>query len=268
MGYTIDFIGMVNFFDLKPQGRLVLLPNGMNDLPPNVPQHFAGFFVHSDDVLSSDWSAFNEDPVLTEKKITEFRILSRSTVAISGQEESGESRGRERDELDTSKHAHLIPRLREIDPEIRIVPEKADTIAQMPLRHGVLQAFTFGSSAVSQLSVPGHTGPVTVTVHLEDGSRVDTFTVKEGSEIVLANLSDAFVKHDGEETHFQLYAKLDERRKRDRLTKEPPLSPDLPRLNSDHPYLRLLLALHPADFPASGCSNTGCCAGQIVRRAE
>jgi len=270
MGYRIDFIGMVNFFDLNPQGRLVLLPNGRTNLPDRVPPHFASFFVEESQFKGSTNWDFEQDPVLTHRGIREFPIDTPSKIEITGQGEQA-ARGSSRDEaekseLDTSLHAHIVPRLREIDPDIRIVPEEAETIAQMPIRYGVLEALMFGGGIVSRLTVSFDTGSVTITATPDDGSGQKSFTVAEGAEIVLSNISDPFEKHGGEDVHFQLYAKLDKERKRDKLMSEPRLDIVPPRLEMVHPYLKFILG--PVDFPMPGCSNTGCCAGQLVTRSR
>jgi hypothetical protein len=325
MGYSVTFIGLVNFFN---EGRLVLLPDGRTP-GEGIPPHRASFLIETArvDFAASDWWAPTNDLDIGNIGVSELPILEPSRIVISGQEDpQGESSAGEasdpkeeagvsstsdpldddlssasdpldddlssesdpldddlssesdpektgevsaaagEEQLDTSGHSAFIPRLKEIDPEFTIVPEKAATIAQMPLRRGKLEAFVVQDSVLSQLTVTSHAGPVTITATVDQTGEVRKLLLLEGTEIILANMSNPFAAHAEDRSHFTIYAQLDVNRKADVLAaKDPDISNALTLTPSEHPFIVKLLE-DPGFVPRPGCSNTGCCAGTLRAR--
>lgn len=282
MGYRIYFFGLVNFFDLKPEGRLVLLPDGRDASSTGIPRHDAFFVVEKKRVVKcEDWWPGSGGERLDYFGLIAFPIMCPSKILISGLYEMPGASGcwpfAGSDKLDTKKHAYLLPRLKEIDPDFNIVPSKAATIAQIPVRRGKLEAFSLNlglqpeeTAVISRLTLKQYSGPITITALTDDGVQVKTLTIKEGSELALSNISGAPLFDKCEEparfdlpnatsgeNHFRIYAQLDENRKDDKLD-EPKLHDDLCELKDEHPYIRYLIA-NFTDLPGAGCSNTGCC---------
>jgi hypothetical protein len=265
MAFKMIFLGLVNFFELAPQGRLVLLPDGRvppDDIDPHhkIDSHNAGFYIQSEDVENdSRWWASREDEVLASRNIREFRIETPSHIEISGMEQRSSSN----DPFDDSAFEQKIIRLRDINQHIRIEPHVAKTIAQIPLRHGMLASRAIGSAIVAEHDVPNHSGTVTITAIPDDGSAKRVLEVKAGSEIVVANISGVYgaPPPEPEASHFRLYAQLDSDRRVDLL--KAPKNEDITSMNiqllqSAHRYIKLIIG-DPTMVPEGQCSVTGCC---------
>src|ERR1043166_296590 len=224
MSYKVYFFGLVNFFDLKSQGRLVLLPDGRHpelgasDYLKRIPRHKASFVVKTKSVIdASDWWPKIDDEELDEYKLSQFPIPEPSTITIGGihlpPRKSGCLSFKGSDALDTKHHARFLPRLKEINPKFNIVPPKAATIVQMPVRRGKLKAYLldlapdqkaieryrarYGQqptpidtvAAVSELTVKRHSGNITITAFTDDGVQVKTLVIADEAEIFLSNIS-------------------------------------------------------------------------------
>src|SRR4051794_12598872 len=57
MAVKFNLVGLINFFDLGRDGKLLLIPDGTNPPGPgHIPQHFAGIFVLARQVLThAEW---------------------------------------------------------------------------------------------------------------------------------------------------------------------------------------------------------------------
>jgi|GEM_PF-3648610 len=264
MGFTMDFIGLVNFYELPPQGRLILVPDGRT--PPadlekaghHIDPHHASFLIQNEDVFdASRWWPSMEDQVLRGQRIRQFGILTPSTVIISGMTER-QSRSAI---FDDTNFENKIVRLRDINPAIRIVPSQAQTIAQIPIRQGVLSSRLIAKAIVAQLDVD-YSGPVTITAFPDDGSPERALVLNPGTEIVLANISENFGAIDPDANHFRLYAQLDSDRNAAILDTGSPTDPvvdalAVPLLQSRHRYILHLGGL--GNVPEAQCSIVGCC---------
>jgi hypothetical protein len=261
MPYKIDFVGLVHFLDKGNEGKLVLMPDGRHPDPPlKVSPHYGSFFIQNEDIIDkSDWWPPNNDPVLDRIQVTELRIAKPSRMTISGMEDGG-NRGcwPFGSKLDAKGHKNL-PRL-ENDRQLQIVPEWAETIAQMAIRQGTLESFLFGGkihgSGVSRLTVAGQSGPIVILAHLDDGSGFKTLKVNDGTEIVLSNTSNLLVPHTDTDSHFRLYGKLDMYRRDETLKVKPPV-PVLDPLPFNHRYLKHVLD-ELGTVPNGDCSNSCC----------
>jgi hypothetical protein len=264
MGYAIDFVGLVHFFHLDSNaGRIVMLPDGSDpeaDFPGSkIPRHYASFFVASDCVIKEQTRWWTPEPneVFEENGISEFPIPRPSRITVSGLNENPGCWPFGTDTFDPNDHDKKVPGLARQDPNFRIVPEKAATVVQMPMRRGKLTAYSFGEgAAVSRLDVTKHKGPIMITARTDDGKTMRTLVLKNDTEIVLSNTSDLFSDDPYEETvsHFRLYAQLDIKRRYEML-KDPDDS-ELDPLVSNHPYLKLISEI--GTIPRPGCSNTCC----------
>lgn len=258
----IVFVGLVNFFELMPQGRLLLVPDGRvppSDIDPRrlIHPHHAAFFPHCEDILDSDWWPSREKPEVAALHVRELRVETPSIVTISGlyEETGGEAFD------DTAFEARLI-RLRDINSNILIEPGIAKTIAEIPVRHGTLSSRLIAGSLCAQLVVTGHSGPITITAFPKDWSPKKTITLRPGAEIVFGNISQVFEapSPDPEASHFRLYAQLDSDRKPGSLTsptREQIEGLGLTRVESVHRFVRYLSGF--GTVPEGQCSITGCC---------
>jgi hypothetical protein len=262
--YTIDFLGLIYFYNLGDEGRLVMLPDGRVP-PPNVQPHSASFFIEESNIVAEpNWWQANPNQKLKSIHVVEFPIPEPSQITISGMEPAAGNAGcwPFKPKFDGTGLTKLN-NLNKIDPELDITPEYARTIAQMPIRRGKLESFLFGggdeedspdAAAVARLTVNGHSGPVTITARTTKGME-KTFTVKNGTEIILSNTSDLFAPHEGK-SHFRLYGRLDKNGKDDKLDPPPDAPSGLRELDSTHPYLLALDGV--ANLGEPGCSVTCC----------
>jgi len=257
MGYVVDFIGLVYFHKLRRGSVLALLPDGRDPSPLKVEPHIASLFIHKEDMKSADWWYATPKPELEEREIIEFPILYPSRVTITSVEPAANSgcwpfgsSG-----LGTGDHDGRLPQLKKQDKRLKIVPEKARTIVQLPLHRGKLEGRLFGTAVMTRLEVPEDMDLVVITAQTSDGSATKTLTLANETEIVLSNTSDLLKKIKDKETHFKLYGRLDVKQRTDRL-REPDEDLTPPPLGSAHRYLDLIDG--EGATPDPGCSN-GCC---------
>ena len=262
MAFLVDFIGLVNFFredpPLQPNQRLVLLPNGQNAAP--IEPHFASFIVESNKVVNNttNWPEEN-DPLLKVMGLRKFPINNPSIISISGVETANGAGG-----LNTQQHDGKLPRLHDQDPLFRIVPGKADAIAQIAIRSGVLEARMFAKSIVTRLTATSHSGNVIITARPNGAPLPDrTLTVKDGTEIVLCNISKLLkpVAPDPATMHFHIYSRLEVDRRDALREPKPEELAKVPPLPLSHPFLQMLASTSSTfgQFPGEQCSNSGCC---------
>lgn len=255
MSFQIDFLGLIYFFH-KDGGRLVLLPDG-RDPEPGIPKHYASFFLEKAKIVDdSNWWTPIQKKKLDQYCLLELPISAPSKLTITGLEPPAATGcwpfGPR--PLDTDREQKL-PELKRIDPTIEIVPDKAKTIAQLEIHQGRLETFLFRKSVVTRLTVPNHSGPITITASGSYGEK--TLTLFDETEIVFSNTSDLigpdYVEATAyEKSHFRIYANLAVNGDPDKLKEPDP--PELTAFPSSHPYLRLI----PQEVPAPGCSNTCC----------
>jgi hypothetical protein len=260
MAVKFNLVGLINFFDLGRDGKLLLIPDGTNPPGPgHIPQHFAGIFVLARQVLThAEWPSADDDPDLQQAGVLHLPISEPCTISISGMSNGV---------VESTEHDRLVPVLKRIDPNFDIVPAQAETIAQIPIHQGKFEAFVFGrDSVVSQLTIAmpaydpvAQQGSVmTIQATAADGS-TKAFILSDGAEIVIANISKlgtaaGAVEHP-EDSHFRIYSKLDVARRADGLI-EPRPNASLEQIASAHPYLSLLRD-RAGEFPSPGCSVTG-----------
>ena len=257
--YTIIFVGIVNFFELKPQGRRVLMPDGTNP-PDGIDPHHANIYVAEAQVVdASNWWPRIEDQTLAHedknRSVHIFRIEEPSLVEISGIDGRGD--------FDASEFEGKVVRLKDIDEKIDIDPATAKTIAQIPIRAGKLMSRRIKKTGlVAQLDVV-HEGDITITARPVGTSTEKTLVLKAGTELVIGNLSDGMKPHptDDEKTnHFRLYGLLDSKGS----AQLPPPTPariealEVTELTSFQPFIRHIRD-NFTDVPDIQCIVTGCC---------
>ena len=251
MAYSIELVGLINVYHQGEGQKLLLLPDGRQP-ELNIPPHIASIVVLESQLLGNDDWEWEDDPRLDELHVRSFLIDPPSMIAISGLTGNG-------GELDTTAWDGVIPILSTIDRKMHILPERAETIAQIPVANGKLEAFYFADdSVVGRLTVP-NTGLVTIKANAKNG-HPKTLTLLDGASIVIANLSrkDSALPRPEErgDSHFRLYGQLDVQRRSVGLTREPQRDDRLQHLPSGHPYLAFIRANEGA-FPSPGCSATG-----------
>lgn len=271
----IDFIGVIYFLH-QGHERLVLLPNGTKDTH-GVEPHFANFFLRKEDVSKYHWPDMQtirttiDGPVKEEVECLAFPILKPSDLTISPVSDVNR-----KGVLNTDAHETFLPQVKSVNPDFRVNPKNVDAIARLPIRHGRITAFRIIDAAMSQL-VLDNKEPIMIRAVSEDGTK--WIQLNSEAEIVFSNTSDALKKDpqsvappdDSDDdplvdpdnqplvpvtqNHFILFAKLDEHRAFDKLTKSSKFS-ELPDIESNHPYIRILESLD--EVPRGDCSNQCC----------
>jgi hypothetical protein len=269
MPYKAVFVGLIDFFNMQEE-PLLLMPDGRNP-GPDIDPHFAGVFVHEDQVNDgSGWWEPVPDEKLNSMGIVQFRVLEPSWIAISGQDGTGS--------LDVSAFNDRVPQLTDFSSgTIAIDPGKAETIAQIPIRRGTLRARLLGGTAIiGDLAVADHEGPVTITATplagstFGDGSAQKVLVLNELPASDLAKGRDRFFIANfsnknpdttkPEASHFLIYGKLHSGDPIDPLTS--PTDGQVQALGapvfiSSHPF-----ATHLGGFKNVGggqCTITTCC---------
>jgi hypothetical protein len=240
MPYTVQFVGLVCFFR-ETEGRQALLPDGRQP-EGGIEPHVASIEVAGDAVLEA--TGWNGDADLERGRFE----LPPCSISLEGADDGGA--------LDTSEHDGLLPQLAQLAPNIEIDPERAQTIARVPLRRGRLKAYRIpgGEAGISQLDVP-HDGEIHVTVTPRDGSEPRLLRFKPGTEVLIANMARrGYLGGVSHNNHFRLYEKLSV----SPVTLQEPgpeSIPNIPRSQSQH-----VTFLRAAPIGLStDCTNTGCC---------
>ena len=241
MPYTVQFVGLVCFYR-ESDGRQALLPDGR--VPADgIEPHVATIEVAPGDVL--DMTGWNGSEDAAHGRY----LLPPCSIDLEGVDVAGS--------LDTSLHDNYLPRLAQINPNFEIDPDRAETIARLRVRRGVLKAYRIpgGTATISQLDVP-HDGEINVQVTPRDGSQQRQLRLKPGTEVLIANMAETGYLMDtpkGErDAHFRIYEKLSGQP----VTLHVPDSvPDVPPSPSQH---ATFLRGEPIAL-STDCSNTGCC---------
>jgi hypothetical protein len=228
MPYTLQFIGLAHFIKSRSGGMRVLLPDGTNYR--QIAPHRASISVQRDAVRAS--KGWRDGEIDTDASQTEFWFPP-STLHFEAADERGK--------IASSKLLPFLPSLKRSNPDIRIDPERAHTIADITFQQGRFQAFRYpggkddGKSAlVVQVELP-HDGVINIKVvpkRWSDGG-VRTIRLAPGTEIAIVNTSrgeHAFEVPELE--HFQIYEQLSYVPVR---LKEPRIPKGLPAAPSAHP---------------------------------
>jgi hypothetical protein len=241
MPYTVQFVGLVCFYR-EPGGRQALLPDGRRP-PAGVEPHVASIEVAPEDVLDvTGWNG-------SEDAAHGRYLLPPCSIELEGADVPGP--------LDTSLHDDYVPRLARINPEFEIDPDRAETIARLRVRRGVLQAFRIpgGDATISQLDVP-HDGEIQVRVTPRDGSPERRLRLRAGTEVLIANMAESgyltVTPKSAQDSHFRIYEKLSTRQV---TLHEPESIPAVPPSQSQH---ATFLRGEPIAL-STDCTNTGCC---------
>lgn len=241
MPYKVQFVGLVCFYR-ENGARQALLPDGRQpagDIEP----HAASIEVAPEDVLEvSGWNG-------SEDAAHGRYLLPPCSIELEGADVPGS--------LDTSLHDDYVPRLAQIDPNFEIDPDRAETIARLRVRRGVLQAFRIpgGTATISQLDVP-HDGEIQVRVTPRDGSPERRLRLRPDTEVLIANMAESGYLQDTpkalHDNHFRIYEKLSTRPV---TLHEPESIPEVPPSQSQH---ATFLRREPIAL-STDCTNTGCC---------
>jgi hypothetical protein len=229
MAYKVDFVGLVCFF-AQGDRRTALAPDG-RDPGPGVAPHRARLIIESAQFMSAtDWPSTDDGEIMT------FAIDAPVVLSISGADGAG---------VNAAQHDELTPRLSS-DRSLQVDLANAETIFRLTIGAGTLRAFQLELGVISQWEVTDHQGEVTITA----GAR--SLTVREGTEIVLANLSDDPTGGSATEeaAHFQIYKKLAPGQT-GTVSQPDPDFDQLPELESSHPFMQPTVT----EFPGRNCSN-------------
>jgi hypothetical protein len=243
MPYTVQFVGLVCFYR-EAGGRQALLPDG-REPGDGIEPHVATIEVAREDVLAASGWEENADT-----KHGRY-LLPPCSIELEGADLEQPVPGA----LDTSHHDRFIPRLTDSDPNFEIDPDRAETIARLRLRRGVLAAYRIpgGEATISQLDVPQHDGEINVKVIPRDGSPERRLRLKPGTEVLIANMGQSGCLKRTHDSHFKIYAKLSTRPV---TLHEPKEIPAVPWSKSQHALFTRNAA--PINL-TTDCTNTGCC---------
>ena len=262
MSFKIDFLGLIYFYN-QGNGRLLLLPDGTAG-GDGIPPHYGSFFLEKRKVIDdTTWQPLPNDD-LDAYCVSEYSIQYPSILTINDTDTAARggclsfgARGGIQ-----GPHDSQVPHLKDCAPDMNINPKKAKTIAQIPIKQGLLEAFLFEDAVVSRLTVTDHSGPITITATDANGKK--TIVVRDETEIVLSNTSDLAGSHGQREkrpersqtpSHFQLYSQLADDGKPHYL-KEPTNLPHLPEFPSSQSYI--LFLIDEGQVPGADCSNSCC----------
>jgi hypothetical protein len=301
--YKIDFLGLINFFELEDgePGRRVLIPDGTparkGEVDPGnkIVPHFASILVRTDDILDdTKWAARGRYRVFKEEVVAQFRIDRPSTIVISGMDAppvmlASSEPASENAEIEKVSDAEAgngavfnsssfddkSIKLRDLFEKIEIVRERAATIAEIEIRRGRLVSSRLGNTLAAQLFVEDHEGDVTITAYPKDPndkSAPKSLTLQDGTTFVIVNMSADLagdVTRDPKKSHFRLYAQLDSGRRADALpapTDAQINALDADEIISSHPFVEHLRTLSGPGVPDGQCTVTGCCDPSVCRR--
>ena len=279
MGVTVDFIGLVYFGREGEQDerRLVLIPDGRNP-GDGIEPHQATINIATEDLIDADWweeglETLNAAGAGTNRRIrakrdtvqradfdprvtpmVTFEIEEPSTLDITGV--SGKA-------VDATQQDDQLPPLHRLG--LNVDRQNAQTIARMSIGNGTLRAMLlpapagvaedgtalFRGAAISRLEVNGRSrGPVTITAQA-NGTR-KTIRVREGAEIVIANISPDFTGGANGTGHHQIYRRLNPQS--GAQLSDPVANQNLTLLASAHPFFNP----NNGNFPEEKCSNSCC----------
>lgn len=237
MSYSVQFVGLACFLR-DGNARQVLLPDGRTP-PDGIEPHFAFIDVATESIR--EVRGWNGDAAGGVFELPPCEIL------FEGADAGGS--------VDTSQHEGRLPQLKRIDPNFQIDPDRAATIATVPVRRGTLTAYSIpgGTAVISQLDVP-HDGDIHIKIRPRDGSPPREIVLEPETEIVLSNTGrGGYAALTEANDHFRIYEKLSARPVR---LSEPAVARGVvPRSPTRHRFFGRVTSLGLS----SGCSNTGCC---------
>jgi hypothetical protein len=241
---TIDFVGLIYFNVCHGDEKQVLLPDGsQGDF--GIEPHFASLFVEPAALERDDWwpdarkvrtvRVVNNagDDVVTD--LIEFRIdHPRADVSFSLKAEPP---------VDITNLPAFLTSLQTLNPHFQPDLKHGETAAQAQITCGTLAVLAFQGSGVVQWTTGTQAGPFTITA--ASGRDRKTLTVKDGAEVVFANLPDLLGAPASDAhphphpPHALLYSKIDVDRSQKGLV-DKAVPKGLDPLPVRHLYLRAL----------------------------
>ena len=196
--YTVSFVGL-NYFNACTTGeKKVMIPNGTRG-GGHIPTHYASLFIEEDHLASDDWWSDQRirrrlrlEASLGEFRtvdVIEFRIPKKVELTFRCHDEA----------LSNVNLDDGLPKLQQVEG-FKLDAVGADTIAEVPIPGGAIEAFRFGSSALVRWLIEKHHDPITITAR--DGEESRRITLKESdcqlpTEIVLSNTVDLLTRRNG-----------------------------------------------------------------------
>ncbi|HXA17837.1 MAG TPA: hypothetical protein VN380_12645 [Thermoanaerobaculia bacterium] len=196
--YTVSFVGL-NYFNACTTGeKKVMIPNGTR-AGGHMPTHYASLFIEADHLDSDDWWSDQRirRRIRLEVRLGEFRSVDVIEFRIPKKVELTF-----RCHDDTLSNVNLddgLPKLQAL-AGFKLDSVGADTIAEVPIPGGAIEAFRFGSSALVRWLIEKHHDPITITAG--DGEETRRITLKKSdcqlpTEIVLSNTIDLLTRGNG-----------------------------------------------------------------------
>lgn len=275
---TVHFAGLM-YFDACRVDKRVLVPNAMTCGMGGHPPHYMSIWVDANRYEQDDWwddativhrlpvvgDSGNEESIL----VYEFRVPERARLSFSA--EPGQV---EVVNLETG-----LPRLQTMC--FTLDDDTPDTIAEMSLPRGRVEAFNFDGAGTVKWRISEHADPFVITATV--GRRSRSITLQrydnlitnpsppleaEGLEVVISNAPDFVNPHPRHHAshgdsdapshgHFAIYGKLDKDRKSQNLA-DPDLSmlDRLQDLEFHHGFLRFLI--NKPNIPDGECTPSCC----------
>ncbi len=261
MSFIIDFVGL-HYFQKQNGSRLVLLPDGRKFA--GMTPHNARFYVEKTRLIGrpdqQDWWNPIPNPVLDDYALVEFPIPEPVKLEITGLEApSGASSGSAVQAVRMEQLDHL----KDLDPQMTIVPDKARTIARLEVGQGLCEAFSLRSRAPVTRVTVNHSGQIQIKATTDAGD-TRTLYLRDEAEIVLSNTPALFTDKGTQMgmhampmsmSHYMIYEQLAEYPNIKRMT--PPPSNRISTL-PDFPSSQAFFVLLDGQTPSSDCGPTCC----------
>ncbi|HXH40719.1 MAG TPA: hypothetical protein VNN08_18960 [Thermoanaerobaculia bacterium] len=196
--YTVNFVGL-NYFNACMTGeKKVLIPNGTR-AGGHMPTHYASVFVEADRVAYDTWWP---DQRIPRKIKLEARLGEVCTVDVIEFRIPRKVELRFRCSDEVLSNVNLddgLPKLQDA-PGFKLDLVGGDTIAEVPIPGGAIEAFRFGSSALVRWLIREHKDPITITAR--DGEQKWRITLKQSdrqipTEIVFSNTIELLPSANG-----------------------------------------------------------------------
>lgn len=196
--YTVSFVGLNYFNACTTAEKKVMIPNGTRG-GGHIPTHYASLFIEADRLGPDDWWTDQKlrRRIRLEVSLGEFRTVDVIEFRIPKKVELTF-----RCSDDALVNVNLddgLPKLQDATG-FKLDSVGADTIAEVPIPGGALEAFRFGSSALVRWLIEKHHDPITITAR--DGEETRRITLKESgsqipTEIVFSNTVDLLTRANG-----------------------------------------------------------------------
>lgn len=191
MPYKVQFVGLICFVKHEKIIR-ALMPDGTNP-DQGIPKHIPFICIANPDIDEGGTTWPASQRISLGDILTVFWWTTRSQINVEGADKAGT--------LKTYDQDSRLPRLSLYPNHVKIDPNTAPAIADIPIRQGKLEAFRLPKSPddgkgplISQLDIP-HDQAITITVTPNDQSASYTLKLFPATEIAFVHVSQEDVQN-------------------------------------------------------------------------